>query len=102
MIDLEYFETATAPERILLLKQDGDATPIYSIISRLVSRSISDLKKSLKITVHPVRSRILFQSDDSELQIKMVSLMYNRNVQFESVTEDEIRVDLTNFLLNIK
>jgi hypothetical protein len=86
------------PDRIRLFYQDKDPNYVYELLAKNLYTDIDDLKKVYEVKIDAQRSRVFFSSDSMPAMSELLNLLESKDVNIESVTTNEIRVDSTSFI----
>ena len=95
------FLDRSIPDRFRLIISDRNVDYIYELLSKHLRDSVEVLKTKYNIELNVVRQRIFISGSDSDIY-ELFQYLSQYAVQFESITGDCLRIDLTQFINKIR
>lgn len=91
----------SVPDRINLIFRDKNPDYIYQLISKHLHKSIDELKNMYKIELNIVRQRFIISGSHKDIY-ELFSYLNTFGMGYESVTADNLRIDLNQFFNKLK
>jgi hypothetical protein len=87
-------------ERVRIIKEDKDPIHIYELLQKHFNQSISEIKKDYDIKLDIIKSRVFIKGSYEKIYI-LLNYLQSKGIQFESISIDQLRIDLDHFLNKI-
>lgn len=87
--------------RVRLFLDDKNINYLYLLIGKHLKLTDSEVKNKYTITANFVRQRIFIKGSYEDI-FNLFIYLQQFGIQFESITQDELRVDVNNLLLKLK